>query len=94
MVDVAIVGVPFDVGLAAVDRLRQLTPAGSTMAMFALRWILMFDAVTLAIPGAKNPEQAIDNAAAAELPVLDDETMNAVQVVYEELIKPHVHQRW
>ncbi len=87
-------GVPFDVGLAAVDRLREVVPAGMTMAMMALRWILMFDAVTLAIPGAKNPEQAIDNARSAELEPLDDETMDAVRSIYQELIKPHVHQRW
>jgi aryl-alcohol dehydrogenase-like predicted oxidoreductase len=87
-------GVPFDVGLEAVDRLRDLVPTGATMAMFALRWILMFDAITLAIPGAKNPEQAIDNAAAADLPPLSDETMSAAQSVYDEFIRPHVHQRW
>jgi aryl-alcohol dehydrogenase-like predicted oxidoreductase len=87
-------GVPFDVGLTAVERLRELVPVGATMAMFALRWALMFEGVALAIPGAKNPEQAVDNAAAAELASLDDETMGAVRSVYDELIKPHVHQRW
>jgi len=87
-------GVPFDVGLKAVEQLRELVPAGATMAMFALRWLLMYEAVTLAIPGAKNPEQAVDNAAAADLTPLDDETMSAVRSVYDELIKPHVHQRW
>jgi aryl-alcohol dehydrogenase-like predicted oxidoreductase len=87
-------GVPFEVGLTAVERLRELVPGGATMAMFALRWVLMFDGVTLAIPGAKNPEQAVDNAAAADLVSIDDATMSAVQSVYDELIKPHVHQRW
>ena len=48
-------GVPYEVGLAAVEELRKLVPAGATMAQFALRWILMFDAVTCAIPGAKRP---------------------------------------
>ena len=40
------------------------------MAQLALRWILGFDAVSTAIPGAKSPEQARANAAAAELPPL------------------------
>ena len=87
-------GVPYEVGLAAVEELRKLAPAGATMAQFALRWILMFDAVTCAIPGAKRPSQAEDNFAAANLPALSPETMAAAQDVYDRRIKPHVHQRW
>ena len=45
------------------------------MAQFALRWILMFDAVTCTIPGAKRPSQAEDNVGAAALPPLSDATM-------------------
>ena len=85
-------GVPYEVGLAAVEELRKL--AGATMAQFALRWILMFDAVTCAIPGAKRPSQADDNFAAANLPALAPETMAAALDVYDRMIKPHVHQRW
>ena len=48
-------GVDYETGLAAVEELQALVPAGMTMAQFALRWILMFDAVTCAIPGAKRP---------------------------------------
>ncbi len=87
-------GVPYDVGLAAVEELRVLLPEGVSMAQLALRWILMFDAVTCAIPGAKTPAQAADNAAASDLPPLDDDTMAAVRDLYDRLIRPHVHQRW
>ena len=87
-------GVPYEVGLAAVEELRSLVPEGETMAQMALRWILMFDAVSCAIPGAKNPAQAADNVAASELPPLSDETMAAVRTIYDRLIRPHVHQRW
>jgi aryl-alcohol dehydrogenase-like predicted oxidoreductase len=87
-------GVPYEVGLAAVEELRALVPEGATMAQFALRWILMFDAVTCAIPGAKTPAQATDNAAASDLPPLDEETMQAVRDLYDRLIRPYVHQRW
>jgi aryl-alcohol dehydrogenase-like predicted oxidoreductase len=87
-------GVPYDVGLEAVERLRGLVPAGATMTQLALRWILMFDAVTCAIPGAKTEQQAQDNAAAGSLPPLDKKTMGSVRAVYEELIRPHVHDRW
>jgi len=87
-------GVPFDVGLAAVDELRPLVPEGETMAQFALRWILMEPAVTTVIPGAKNVSQAKGNAAAADLAPLADKTMAAVKAVYDKRIAPHVDQRW
>ncbi|AGS21441.1 aldo/keto reductase [Rhizobium etli] len=87
-------GVPFEVGLQAVEEVRKLVPAGATMAAFALRWILMSDAVTVVIPGARNAEQARANAAAADLAPLSADVMAATRVIYERLIAPHVHQRW
>ncbi len=87
-------GVDFETGLAAVDELRALLPEGMSPTQFALRWILMFDAVTCAIPGGKNPQQVEDNAAAADLPELSDEVMAKVKEVYDAHIAPHVHQRW
>jgi aryl-alcohol dehydrogenase-like predicted oxidoreductase len=87
-------GVPYGAGLAAVERLRRLAPHGATLTQLALRWILMFDAVTCAIPGARNEQQARDNAGAAVLPALDDETMQAVRAVYDEDIRQHVHGHW
>lgn len=87
-------GVDFDTGLEAVEEIRKLKPADATMAQFALRWILQFDAVSVAIPGAKNPEQSKANAAASDISSLDWETLDKVRRVYEEHIKPQVHQRW
>jgi aryl-alcohol dehydrogenase-like predicted oxidoreductase len=87
-------GVPFDVGLAAVDRLRTLLPGDATMAQIALRWILMFDGVTCAIPGARDVQQARDNAAAGNLPPLSPSVMEAVRGVYDDAIRPHVHASW
>jgi aryl-alcohol dehydrogenase-like predicted oxidoreductase len=87
-------GVPFETGLDAVEELRPLVPEGATLAQFALRWILMHPAVSSVIPGARSPEQAAGNAAAAALPELDAATMEQVARVYEERIAPHVHQRW
>jgi aryl-alcohol dehydrogenase-like predicted oxidoreductase len=86
-------GVPYDVGLAAVEKLRPLVGSG-TMAQFALRWILMFDAVTVVIPGARNAAQARSNAEAADLPPLKPETMAQLKTIYDHDIRPHVHQRW
>ena len=87
-------GVPFDVGLEAVDRLRGLVPERATMAQWALRWILMFSEVSVVIPGAKNAEQARANAQAAGLPEIPAADMEEVAAVYAELIEPYVHQRW
>jgi aryl-alcohol dehydrogenase-like predicted oxidoreductase len=87
-------GVPFEVGLDAVEELRSLVPEGATLAQLALRWILMHDAVSTVIPGARSPEQARGNAAAAELARLDDAVMARIAATYRERIAPHVHQRW
>ena len=87
-------GVDFETGLQAVEELRKLVPEGMTMTQFALRWILMFDAVTCAIPGAKRPSQAEENIAAADFPPLSDETMRAVREIYEARIRPLVHHYW
>jgi len=87
-------GVPYDIGLDAVEELRTLVPAGATVAQFALRWILMFDAVTCAIPGARTPEQSRANAAAADLPPLDQKTMDAVRDIYDRRVRQHVHRLW
>jgi aryl-alcohol dehydrogenase-like predicted oxidoreductase len=87
-------GVPYETGLKAVQKLKAFCPAGMTMAQFALRWILMFDAVTCTIPGAKRPAQADENFAAANLPPLTDKTMAEIEGVYEDRIRPLVHHYW
>ncbi|MFN2190564.1 MAG: aldo/keto reductase [Candidatus Promineifilaceae bacterium] len=87
-------GVDFETGLEAVEEIRALVPEKMTMAQFALRWILMFDAVTCVIPGARRPSQARDNALAAELPPLSDETMAKIAEIYIRLIRDQVHQYW
>jgi aryl-alcohol dehydrogenase-like predicted oxidoreductase len=87
-------GVPYDVGLDAVERLRPLVPPGATLAQLALRWILMFDAVTCAIPGARHEQQAHENVRAASLMPLDEPRMASGQRVYDEYIRPHVHAHW
>ncbi|MGD0715401.1 MAG: aldo/keto reductase [Gaiellaceae bacterium] len=87
-------GVDFEQGLDAVEALRALVPEGATLAQLALRWILGFDAISTVIPGAKTPEQARANAAAAELPPLPDATLRAIEDLYRRRIAPQVHHRW
>jgi aryl-alcohol dehydrogenase-like predicted oxidoreductase len=87
-------GVDYNVGLDAVEEMRALVPPGVSMSQFALRWILMFDAVTCAIPGGKRPEQVADNCAASDLPPLSDTAMAGVKRIYDEKIRAAVQNRW
>jgi len=87
-------GVDFETGLEAVDALRPLVPSGWSLAQFAMRWILMFEAVTCAIPGARRPAQVQENVATADLPPLSDITMEKVGEIYQTRIKELVHHYW
>lgn len=87
-------GVPYDEGLQAVARLASLFPADITLAHVALRWILMRDEVSCIIPGASSPEQVRTNLEAADFPSLTGRQMKAITEIYEEDIKPLVHQLW
>ena len=87
-------GVDYDAGLQAVEELKTICPSGMSMVQFALRWILMFDAVTCAIPGAKSSSQAEVNFSAADLAPLSEETMTHVRSVYDRHIREQVHHYW
>jgi aryl-alcohol dehydrogenase-like predicted oxidoreductase len=87
-------GVDYNVGLQATEEIRQLLPAGVSMSQFALRWILMWDAVSCAIPGGKRADQVAENCRASHLPGLTPETMAAVRQIYDAGIREQVHQRW
>jgi len=87
-------GVDYDGGLQAVSELDAIRPKNMTMAQFALRWILMSDAVTCVIPGAKRAAQAKENAAAADLPPIPQDVMAQAREIYDRVIRESVHQRW
>jgi aryl-alcohol dehydrogenase-like predicted oxidoreductase len=91
-------GVDYETGLAAAEEIRTLIPVGShgtpSLTQFALRWILMFDAVTCAIPGGKRPEQVAENCAAADVPALTPDAMAAIRRIYDGKIRALVHNRW
>jgi aryl-alcohol dehydrogenase-like predicted oxidoreductase len=87
-------GLDYEIGLQAVEELRALLPEGMTLSQMALRWILMFPAVTCAIPGAKRPSQVDENVASADLPALSEETMAQIRAIYERLVRPQVHHYW
>jgi aryl-alcohol dehydrogenase-like predicted oxidoreductase len=87
-------GVPYDIGLKAVEELKALVPDGASLAQLALRWILMFEGVSTIIPGGKTPRQVEDNSGASALPPLTEQQMTTVRTAYDRHIRPNVHQRW
>lgn len=87
-------GVPYEVGLAAVEKIRPLLPEGVSMAQLALRWILMDSGVTCAIPGAKRPDQVDSNCSASDLEAISPDTMASLASLYQENIAKFVHHRW
>jgi aryl-alcohol dehydrogenase-like predicted oxidoreductase len=87
-------GVPFEIGLEAVEELRALVPEGASLATFALRWILMHDAVTCVIPGGKRPSKVDENCSAVELEPFSEQTMARVRDIYDRRIRALVHQYW
>jgi aryl-alcohol dehydrogenase-like predicted oxidoreductase len=87
-------GLDFEIGLQAIEALRDLAPTGWMLSQMALRWILMFPAVTCAIPGAKRPEQVEENVKAAGLPALSDADLTEIRKIYDRFARPHVHHYW
>jgi len=86
--------VEYETGLEAVSQLRDILPQGFMLAQWALRWILMFDAVSCVIPGARRSAQVEENVAASALPALSESQMSAIRQLYDQLIRTQVHQRW
>jgi len=83
-------GLPFEKGIDLADQLKDFVPKGMTMAQFALRWILDFDAVSVIIPGASKPQQAVDNAKASDLPPLDKDLHETLKDFYESKVKMYI----
>jgi len=87
-------GVDYATGVAAAREFAALVPDGIPPAQAALRWVIQQPGVTTVIPGARNPEQAQQNAAAAQLPPLANPVLAAVPDLYDRRIRAQVHHRW
>jgi len=83
-------GLPYELGVDLADQIKPLVPAGMTMAQFALRWILDFDAVSVVIPGAKDPAQVAANTAVTDLPPLNPELHAKLSAFYDAEVKDHI----
>lgn len=87
-------GVNFDKGLKAVDALKELFPERENLAPVALQWILQYEEISCIIPGASKKEHLLSNLSVYNLPPLDAGKVKQMNEIYEEFIKPEVHQRW
>lgn len=86
-------GVDYATGVRAADELKERLGT-KNLAALALRYILMYDAVSAVIPGASSPEQIERNTVASDLPELTQEQMSIVADVYDKYIKNPVHYLW
>lgn len=87
-------GVPYETGLKAVGRLKELFPDDTPLAHVALQWILLSNEVSCIIPGASSPEQIRSNLGAMTFPGFTEQQLKAITAIYEEDVKPLVHQLW
>jgi aryl-alcohol dehydrogenase-like predicted oxidoreductase len=87
-------GVDYDTGVDAAQEFAAIAPAGPSTAQAALRWVIQQPGVTTVIPGARSPEQARQNAAAAAQPPLTGAELSAIEDLYDRRIRPLVHGRW
>ena len=86
-------GVDYDLGLEAVEELKKVFNTDN-LAPYAIKWILMFDAVSVVIPGASKETQLLDNIKASELPDITPKQMEEVEKIYNKYIKASVHNNW
>ncbi|MDN3686544.1 aldo/keto reductase [Cyclobacterium jeungdonense] len=87
-------GIPLEKGVKAVEELKKIFGEREALASLAIRWVLMFDAVSTVIPGASKLEQVRSNVAAAGLPGFEKEEMKAVEALYEKYFKAQIHPQW
>ncbi|TWU00045.1 General stress protein 69 [Botrimarina colliarenosi] len=87
-------GIPYDVGLQAVNELQDVFPGETNLAQAALRWILDHPAVSTVIPGASRVEQIDSNLSASERAPLSEEQRAKIDAIYAARVKPLVHQLW
>jgi len=86
-------GVNFEKGLEAAQRLKDILPVGFSLTDLALKWILMHKEVTVVIPGAKNKQQVRNNLMASDKDDIS-EIISKINLVYDQLIRSDVQDRW
>ena len=86
-------GVNFNKALDAVEDLKNILPTDITLSQLSLRWILMHDAVSVVIPGAKNKDHVNLNTSSSNINEISS-LMEKINNIYTEYFFDDVHHRW
>ena len=86
-------GVNFNKALDAVEDLKNILPTDITLSQLSLRWILMHDAVSVVIPGAKNKDHVNLNTSSSNINEISS-LMEKISNIYTEYFFDDVHHRW
>lgn len=87
-------GINYELGLIAVNKLKELFPEVQNLVPIALQWILSFPEVSCIIPGASTENHVLSNLSTLDLPALTPEKIAAMNAIYEQYIKKEVHHLW
>mgnify|MGYP000888324803 CR=1 FL=1 len=87
-------GIDYNLGLKAVEELKQVFNTNESLAHKALQWILMFNEVSCVIPGASSVEQVLSNINTYNAKSISDIEMQKVNAIYTKYIKNQVHHLW
>jgi aryl-alcohol dehydrogenase-like predicted oxidoreductase len=88
-------GVDYETGVQAAAEFAAIVAApGVSTAQAALRWVIQQPGVTTVIPGARNPRQAEQNAAAAAVGPLSQDALGGIEELYDKHFRAEVHDRW
>jgi aryl-alcohol dehydrogenase-like predicted oxidoreductase len=87
-------GIDYELGLKAVGELKKLFPDATNLAPIALQWILSFKEISCIIPGASKTSHVASNVSVFDLPKLTPEKLAKMNAIYDQYIKPKVHQLW
>lgn len=87
-------GIDYDLGLKAMEALKDLFPEATNLAPIALQWILSFKEISCIIPGASKTSHVASNVSVFDLPTLTPEKLAKMNAIYDQYIKPQVHQLW
>jgi len=87
-------GIDYELGLKAVEALKALFPETPNLAPIALQWILSFKEISCIIPGASKVNHVLSNLSVYDTPKLTAEQISEMNKIYDEFIKPSVHQIW
>jgi aryl-alcohol dehydrogenase-like predicted oxidoreductase len=85
-------GLPFEKGVDLVENLKN--HFSEPLAPSSLRWVLDFEAVSVVIPGSKNPKQVIDNCKASSLPSLSPEKHDTLRSFYKNEVASHIRGKY